>query len=293
MQLFYLLPFVVVASHAAALPQPAGLSEQYSSNVDITLASFFETRSYQHVLNTQEDSATLMSLERRVDSGGASGGNSGGSGPPSPPLLTPEDVKDIIASFFKDNDFSSANISSTIDRVQDGIVGFYKDGEKAKKEIGGTAGAMLKRYLERSIYVIVALIDWMEKEAMAILRATRSVVGATKFREIFRAFIAARAESAKLADKKEREVTGAVLNILAKTGTVIENVNTIHTSFGDLFNNRIALFTLLGSPLKDFEATKVLYGYISNAVTSLTKFLADQQNIHDGIIKALEPPPPK
>ncbi|KAH6569310.1 hypothetical protein BASA62_004967 [Batrachochytrium salamandrivorans] len=237
-------------------PSQRGYLKQYSSNADITLASGLEARSYQPVLNSHKDSATLMSLERRVDSGGASGGNSGGSGPPSPPLLTPEDVKDIIASFFKDNDFSSANISSTIDRVQDGIVGFYKDGEKAEKEIGGTAGAMLKRYLER-------------------------------------AFIAARAESAKLADKKEREVTGAVLNILAKTGTVIENVNTIHTSFGDLFNNRIALFTLLGSPLKDFEATKVLYGYISNAVTSLTKFLADQQNIHDGIIKALEPPPPK
>ncbi|KAH6576736.1 hypothetical protein BASA60_004370 [Batrachochytrium salamandrivorans] len=241
-------------------------------------------------LNSQKNSATLVSLERRADSDGASGGNGGKSGPP---LLTPQDVKDIIASFFKDSDLTSANISSTIDRVKDGIVGFYKEGEKAEKEIGGAAGRMLKRYIERAIYVIVALIGWMEKELNNIFRVTRFAVGAVKFADIFRAFVAARAESARLADKKEREVTGAVLNILAKTGTVIENVNTINTSFKEIFINRIALFTLLGSPLKDFESAKVLYGQISNVVTSLHKFAADQQSIHDGIIKALEPPPPK
>ncbi|KAH6599925.1 hypothetical protein BASA61_002432 [Batrachochytrium salamandrivorans] len=32
----------VWASHAAALPQPAGLSEQYSNSVDATLASCLE-----------------------------------------------------------------------------------------------------------------------------------------------------------------------------------------------------------------------------------------------------------
>ncbi|KAH6586979.1 hypothetical protein BASA50_000028 [Batrachochytrium salamandrivorans] len=290
MQFFYLLSFVAVVSNAAALPQPAEISDKHSSNVDIALASCLSARSYQPELNSQKNSATLMSLERRADSDGASGGNGGKSGPP---LLTPQDVKDIIASFFKDSDLTSANISSTIDRVKDGIVSFYKEGEKAEKEIGGAAGRMLKRYIERAIYVIVALIGWMEKELNNIFRVTRFAVGAVKFADIFRAFVAARAESARLADKKEREVTGAVLNILAKTGTVIENVNTINTSFKEIFSNRIALFTLLGSPLLKFESVKVLYGQISNVVTSLHKFVADQQTIHDGIIKALEPPPPK
>ncbi|KAH6580249.1 hypothetical protein BASA61_002058 [Batrachochytrium salamandrivorans] len=290
MQFLYLLSFVVVVSHAAALPQPAELSDKHSSNVDITLVSILSARSYQPGLNSQEDSATLMSLERRADSDGASGGNGGGSGPP---LLTPQDVKDIIASFFKDSDLTSANISSTIDKVRDGIVSFYKDGEKAEKEIGGIAGRLLKRYIERAIYVIVALIGWMEKELNNILDVTYHTVGKAKYAEIFKTFMAARAESARLTDKKEREVTGAVLNILAKTGTVIQNVNTIHTSFKEIFSNRIALFTLLGYPLLKFESVKVLYGYISNVVRSLQKFAADQQSIHDGIIKALEPPPPK
>ncbi|KAH9264522.1 hypothetical protein BASA83_011993 [Batrachochytrium salamandrivorans] len=52
--ILYLVSFVVVASYAAALPQPAGLSEKYSNGVDITLASILEARSYQPVSNTQE-----------------------------------------------------------------------------------------------------------------------------------------------------------------------------------------------------------------------------------------------
>ncbi|KAH6563241.1 hypothetical protein BASA60_003300 [Batrachochytrium salamandrivorans] len=292
MQLFYLLSFVAAVSHAAALPQPAGLSDKYSSNVDITFASFLGARSYQPVLNSKEDSATLVSLKRRADSDGASGKPRRSSPPPSP-LLTPEDVEKIIAKFFKDSDFTSANISSTIDKVGDGAVDFYKDGERAGKEIGGTAGPMLKRYLDRDIYVIVALIGWMVKEGSPIMGVIRSVVGDEEYFKFFREFITALEESAYVSSEKEGEVVKAVSNILTKTGTVIENVNTINTSFKDLFDSRMKLFTLLGSPLKDSEAGKILYGHISNVVTSLGKFVADQQKIHDDIIKALGPPPPK
>ncbi|KAH6592349.1 hypothetical protein BASA50_008133 [Batrachochytrium salamandrivorans] len=220
-------------------------------------------------------------------------GRNRGSGPPPSPLLTPEDVEKIIAKFFKDSDFTSANISSTIDKVGDGAVDFYKDGEKAGKEIGGTAGPMLKRYLDRDIYVIVALIGWMVKEGNPIMGVIRSVMGDEKYYKFFREFITALEESAYVSSEKEGEVVKAVSNILTKTGTVTENVNTINTSFKDLFDSRIALFTLLGSPLKDSEAGKILYGHISNVVTSLGKFVADQQKIHDDIIKALGPPPPK
>ncbi|KAH6588305.1 hypothetical protein BASA50_010796 [Batrachochytrium salamandrivorans] len=79
MQFFYLFSFVVVASYAVALPQPAGLSEKYSSNADATLASGLEARSYQPVLNSYKDSATLVSLKRRDDSEGSTGDNSEGS----------------------------------------------------------------------------------------------------------------------------------------------------------------------------------------------------------------------
>ncbi|KAH9257547.1 hypothetical protein BASA81_004309 [Batrachochytrium salamandrivorans] len=53
-------------------PQPAGLSEKYSNNVDATLASGLEARSYQPGSNSHKDSATLVSLKRRGNSGSGS-----------------------------------------------------------------------------------------------------------------------------------------------------------------------------------------------------------------------------
>ncbi|KAH6590732.1 hypothetical protein BASA61_005153 [Batrachochytrium salamandrivorans] len=101
MQLFYLLSFVVVVSHAAALPQPAELSDKYSSNVDITLASGLEARSYQPELNSQGlcyfgVTETTRRFWRKW----------WWIRPTSPPLLTYEDIQDIIDSFFKDSDFT-------------------------------------------------------------------------------------------------------------------------------------------------------------------------------------------
>ncbi|KAH9248421.1 hypothetical protein BASA81_013914 [Batrachochytrium salamandrivorans] len=162
MQLFYLLSFVGVVSHAAALPQPAEISDKYSSNVDITLASFLGARSYQPELNTRKDPVTLVSLKRRDDSDG----NGDGSDPP--PLLTPESIQEIIDKFFTYDDFISVNMALTIDRVGDGAVGFYKDGEKAGKEIGDPVGPMLARSIERAIYVIVALTGWLEEERKTV-----------------------------------------------------------------------------------------------------------------------------
>ncbi|KAH6577152.1 hypothetical protein BASA60_004231 [Batrachochytrium salamandrivorans] len=72
MQFLHLFSFVVVASYAAALPQPAGLSEKYSNNVDTNSAPGLEARSYQPGSNSHKDSATLVSLKRRGNSGSGS-----------------------------------------------------------------------------------------------------------------------------------------------------------------------------------------------------------------------------
>ncbi|KAH6564689.1 hypothetical protein BASA60_010241 [Batrachochytrium salamandrivorans] len=124
--ILYLLSFVAVVSHAAALPQPAGLFEKYSNDVDTNSASGLEARSYQPGLNSHKDSATLVSLKRRDDSDGSSGENSGSdsflpstSGPNEP-----------FKSPFTDSNVSSMNLASTIDNVGDGVLNLYKDGEK-------------------------------------------------------------------------------------------------------------------------------------------------------------------
>ncbi|KAH9272874.1 hypothetical protein BASA83_004762 [Batrachochytrium salamandrivorans] len=148
MQFFRLFSFVVVASYAVALPQPAELSEQYSNSADANLASGLEARSYQPGLNSYKESAILMSLKRRDDSDGSPEGNPEGSpeanseGSPegnsegSPegnsggsseddseldltqPLVTTFD--ETVKYFFSDSDLSSENLASTIDKVGDG-----------------------------------------------------------------------------------------------------------------------------------------------------------------------------
>ncbi|KAH6599222.1 hypothetical protein BASA50_003164 [Batrachochytrium salamandrivorans] len=76
MQFFHLFSFVVVASYAAALPQPAELSEKYSNDVDTNSAFGLEARSYQPVLNSYKDSATSVLLKRQDDSEGSPEANS-------------------------------------------------------------------------------------------------------------------------------------------------------------------------------------------------------------------------
>ncbi|KAH6592645.1 hypothetical protein BASA50_007933 [Batrachochytrium salamandrivorans] len=158
MQFFHLLSFVGVASYAAALPQPAGLSEKYSNNVDITLASILKARSYQPVLDTREDLPTLMSLERRADSAGSPRVNSG-SGTPPLSTLDYEEAKKLIYSLFEKSDFSFANIASTIDNVGDGFAELSENGEKVGNKIGGTAGDLLAKYVRRNTYNVEEAIQ--------------------------------------------------------------------------------------------------------------------------------------
>ncbi|KAH6574533.1 hypothetical protein BASA60_005440 [Batrachochytrium salamandrivorans] len=84
MQFFCLLSFVVVALHAAALPQPARPSKKCSNNVSADLMSDLKATSHQSALNSQQDPVTLISLERRDDSKGYSEDNSGSDPSPHP-----------------------------------------------------------------------------------------------------------------------------------------------------------------------------------------------------------------
>ncbi|KAH9247986.1 hypothetical protein BASA81_014399 [Batrachochytrium salamandrivorans] len=62
MQFFHLFSFVVVASYAAALPQPAGLSEKYSNNVDTNL-TILRNRSEDNSEDDYEDESPLEEAE--------------------------------------------------------------------------------------------------------------------------------------------------------------------------------------------------------------------------------------
>ncbi|KAH6560574.1 hypothetical protein BASA62_010357 [Batrachochytrium salamandrivorans] len=210
--------------------------------------------------------------------------------PPPPPLLSPEDIQKIIDHFFNQSDFSSANIASTIDRVKDGVVGFFENGEKAGKEIGGTAGPLLIRYLNRVIYVYVALIGWLEKEANTVFLAIKSALGDEEYYKIIREFVRTCIKLTIDAGRKEDKADEDISNIAKRIGTVIQNVGEIGTLFGEAFNIRIKFFDKLRSPLKDSASSKILYDSMSAMITSVDKFITDQQKIHEEIMKELKPP---
>ncbi|KAH6601744.1 hypothetical protein BASA61_001817 [Batrachochytrium salamandrivorans] len=93
MQFFHLFSLVVVASYAAARPQPAGLSEKYSNNADTNLVSILSARSYQPGLNSYKELATSTLLKRRDNSEGSAEVDSGSGSSPSPDT-TPNDSEE-------------------------------------------------------------------------------------------------------------------------------------------------------------------------------------------------------
>ncbi|KAH9249335.1 hypothetical protein BASA81_012953 [Batrachochytrium salamandrivorans] len=283
MQFFYLFSFVVAASYAVALPQPAELSEKHSNNVDATLASGLEARSYQPGLNSYKESATLMSLERRDDSEESSGEDSESDSSP-PPNTTP--TKPFNDPFTKDA-VSSENLASTIKNVGDGNVDIFEGGELAGKAIEDLVGDMLAKYLRRNAYVNVALGRWEHESVNDILGLIKSNFSEDERPE----------EELKLTKKMETYSDGvhtrvnallyATSNIAEDVGSIIENVKKTRRSFKAIFESRGALLGALMSKLRLFEDGTTLLGQLGDVVTNLDEFLAEQKKLYGKIMKKL------
>ncbi|KAH6587883.1 hypothetical protein BASA50_011075 [Batrachochytrium salamandrivorans] len=265
MQFFHLFSFAVVASYAAALPQPAGLSEQYSNSVDITLMSILEARSYQPVSNTREDSDTLIVKE----------------------------AEKLIDRVFKQGDLSFANISSTIDNVGDGNAEISENGEKVVTKIVGPAGGLLAKYLRRSTFVNLALTLLTGREGKTIFDAIESVTPPAEFPKVVLDFSRAVVESVTGADTKEAKSDDLILNILKDTGAVVQDVEAAIKLLVDTVVILLKPFDTLKTLMSKSEKVKILYDQISSMMESLTKFTAEQKKLHDEIINELKAAPPK
>ncbi|KAH9263436.1 hypothetical protein BASA83_013162 [Batrachochytrium salamandrivorans] len=266
MQFLHLVSFVVVVSYAAALPQPAGLSEKYSNNANTNLASGLEARSYQPESNSYKESATLVSLKRRDIFWGPPEGD---DGPGTPPPPGSKDIKKILYDAFKRGDFSSANISSTIYKVGNGMVHLYEDGPKAGAAVGSPAGDMLTRYIKKL------------------------AMGEVEFSKIAKDFFMTLGALGAELYINENKAVIAISNIVKHINTPIQNIETMNALFELALNIRMQLVDKLRSRLEGYEIVKTLYGYLSNLVASIMKFITDQQGLYEEIIKALKAPPPK
>ncbi|KAH9266042.1 hypothetical protein BASA84_001310 [Batrachochytrium salamandrivorans] len=129
-------------------PQPAGLSAKHSNNVDTDLAFGLEARSYQPGFNPQKDSATLVSLKRRDDSEGSVGDNSGSDSSPPPATA----LKKTFSAPLTEDDVTTINLASTIDKFEDNVSNLFINGEKVGKKMNNHAGDLLSTYLRMSVY---------------------------------------------------------------------------------------------------------------------------------------------
>ncbi|KAH6564352.1 hypothetical protein BASA50_002165 [Batrachochytrium salamandrivorans] len=275
MQFFYLFSFVVAASYAVALPQPAEISEKYSSNVDANLASGLEARSYQPVLNSQKDSATLTLLKRQDDSEES----------PSPDT-TPVETDDSYP--FNDDNTSSENLASTISKVGDGNASLFKEGDSIAKKIGGDVGDLVARYIRREIYVNVALKAWLSSSLNNVLSTIKSGLGDDQYSKI---------EPGLVAKLDELKITfNALLNaaihtttkILTDDSSVIENVKNLSTSFYSASSACTEIFSELKVQLLRFEGSSTLVLDLTEASQSVSWFNIGQIREHDGMMEALK-----
>ncbi|KAH6598017.1 hypothetical protein BASA50_004058 [Batrachochytrium salamandrivorans] len=280
MQFFHLFSFVVVASYAAALPQPAGLSEKYSDSADTNLAFGLETRSYQPGSNSHKDSATLVSLKRRDDSEGSD---------PSPPSApTP---KETVGKDFTKDDVSSENLASTIDKVRDDAYIFFKEGEEVADKIGGTAGDLIRKYFRSNAYVSTAIRRWVQASVPGILDFIESGLGEAEYFNIEPEFSN---NLYRLRDKFRTELNATVddaTKILNNVGSDIENVQNISKSFKRVLSDRLELLEALKVQLLKFGNGTTLGGQLANVAASVNKFLEKQYGLHEEMMQALTTAP--
>ncbi|KAH9264789.1 hypothetical protein BASA83_011689 [Batrachochytrium salamandrivorans] len=293
MQFFYLVSFVAVASYAAALPQPAELSEKYSNNADSNLASGLEARSYQPELNSRKDSATLVLLKRQDNSG---------SGSSLPSASFRGAAPNRLYNPFDRTETTSANISTTIDNVgsdgvpkmlagEEEIPEIFAAGVRAGARMGGNAGNLLTRYLRRAQYVALALNRWRELDGRNVYGTIRSVLGEDEYSRLSRPVIRKDIDLNDVIQDKVIEADTAVSNVERSTGTHTENMEKISEALRESFNNRVLLLENLKSILENRPAGQTLYGYLSKARLSLDKFVADQKSLYDEIINELKAAP--
>ncbi|KAH6565455.1 hypothetical protein BASA60_009890 [Batrachochytrium salamandrivorans] len=261
MQFLYLFSFVVAASYAAALPQPAGLSEKYSNDVDATLASGLEAKPYQHGLNSQNNSTILVSLERQDNS---------------------ENRLKTIA------ELGSISLASTIDNVGDGIVNLPKDIKTAGDIIGGNAGNILIVYLRKAIYVNKALNDWAGGAGKAVVVALKSGLGDDGYSKVVLYLKGKAMKSAGEIHACFKAAVGAISAIRQNTGSVIQQMETIHLSFERIFYIYIKFFVVLLPQLERFAAGKTIHMLLSAVNTSLTKFIKTQQGLYNEATSVFE-----
>ncbi|KAH6573478.1 hypothetical protein BASA62_002948 [Batrachochytrium salamandrivorans] len=275
MQFFHLFSFVVVASYAAALPQPAGLSEKYSNNVDTNSASGLEARSYQPRSNSHKESATLVSLKRRDNSEGSAEGSSEDNSEGSPEGSAGEDSESDTSPPPATTPNGPFSDPFTQDKISSGKSSFYDQ-------------QRWRWYLRRAAYVNVALGRWERESVSGMLGLIQSGLGEDEYFKVEPDLTKKIKKWEDGAHAGVNAMVDATSKILGEVGSVIENVKNTRKSFKLTFESRKKILWELITQLEKFTAGRTLELKLFDIATSLDGFLAEQKKFYGKIMKKLK-----
>ncbi|KAH6588646.1 hypothetical protein BASA50_010607 [Batrachochytrium salamandrivorans] len=271
MQFLHLFSFVVVASYAAALPQPAGLSEKYSNDVDTNSASGLEARSYQPGSNSHKDSATLVSLKQR--------GNSGSGSSPS----SPSDPQNLV--FETNSPFGKAQYSALL--LFDVVKAFGTDLGDAPKNVkaagaalSDSTGKLLVEYVQRSLQAADALNNWVKDAEQNLFGAIKAGLGSKRYSKIKPLLDDASSKLAADASDNLQQVTAALSNIEKKVDSAKLEVEAVQQSFGRVFEDYQFYIKTLRPHLDKFASGQDTNAYLSEGVEVLVEFSLKQEALY-------------
>ncbi|KAH6565936.1 hypothetical protein BASA60_009711 [Batrachochytrium salamandrivorans] len=291
MQFFHLFSFVVVASYAAALPQPAELSEKYSNNVDTNLAFGLEARSYQPRFNSKRDLATLTSLKRRDDSEGPD------PSPTSDP--TPKETEDPSSTSdptpketedpsFTDSVTNTMNLASKIKQAMDSDFVIFTEGEAVGRKIGGPVGDMVATYFKKDVYIAAIIDQWVDKSVPGLFNLIKSGLGEDKYFEVEPGFTNTRRELRYGFKSGNTKILAYASNIVQDAGTVTYNFQKVNTLLKDFFYDNMEFIRKLRVQMEKFEAGEALKKPLADIVGVVNDFILNQSTLSHKTIKGLD-----
>ncbi|KAH9269719.1 hypothetical protein BASA83_008191 [Batrachochytrium salamandrivorans] len=277
MQFFHLFSFVVVASYAAALPQPAGLSEKYSNNVDANLVSGLEARSYQPGLNSPKNSATLTLLKRQDDS------------EESPEDNSEDDYEDESPLEEAESDLWA--LSSIIDQATPYISGVPENVKAAGEAVGGDAEKALVEYFERALHVREELKKWIEDSGDNLDTVIKSGLSGEEYANVESSLKEAKDKlTADVSDNLQQ--VNAALSVIAETpGSAKQGMETVHAALGRVFDAYKVYFEVLKSQMGRVEDSEAIQEHFSEASASFVTFASRRQDFYDEVTQKLEAAP--
>ncbi|KAH6576266.1 hypothetical protein BASA62_001521 [Batrachochytrium salamandrivorans] len=324
MQFLHLFSFVVVASYAAALPQPAGLSEKYSNNVDTTLASGLEARSYQPELNSYKELATSTLLKRRGDSLELPGNNSEGSVGDNSEESTGDNLKDRLETILKER-------QKTI--VKDRLETILKDRletivkERQKTIVKERQKTILKDRLEtilkerqktivkerqktilkdpthplhphRPVKLLQSisksgrqatefLKEWVEDIGKGLVDIIKLGLGDEEYSKVESLLDDASEKVVADASDNVQQMTAALLNIEKKVGSAKQEVDAVQAAFERVLEAYKLYIGTLESQLIRFKEGEHIQSHLSAGVECLVEFSENQKGLYYTIIDGL------